>query len=97
MRCARRRSREATPAQIADYLDQHATTGVITGLDNASPNKLLHVRPTRGPSVALARAGNGNLTLFGVNAGGQHFLRPQTGTSATALNWGDWVQSATNG
>jgi len=83
-----------TPAELKSQLLQEATTGVITGLDPTSPNKLLYTSPppvAGGSPVALAHHADGRLALFGVNRGGTLFLRSQTAVNTDT--WSPWMSS----
>lgn len=90
----------ASPGQIRDELVKNRSTpGVVTGLDAASPNKLLFTGPaglfSTGSSIGLVSNGDGRLELAGVNKAG--FLQVSTQTSAGSNSWSGWTQSASKG
>jgi hypothetical protein len=93
------------PADIrAKVLASMVTTGKLTGLDGASPNKLLYLAPppmAGGSSIAVARnADDGRLGLFGVSPTGQLYHRHQNGagsadwSTATPSLYGGWYSVA---
>jgi subtilisin family serine protease len=90
----------ASPGQIrAELVTNRSTSGVITGVDAGSPNKLLFTGPngvfTIGASVGMAPLGGGQLQLVGVDKTGRLLHREQT--AAGSVNWTDWTTSSTKG
>jgi subtilase family protein/peptidase inhibitor I9 len=85
----------ASPAQVqTELLTKMVTTGVVSGLDAGSPNKMLYIPPppiAGGSSIAAARNHDGRIGLFGVTPDGKLLYRTQV--SAGSSNWSVWAPS----
>jgi subtilisin family serine protease len=90
----------ATPAQIKNQLQANmVTTGVVTGLDPSSPNKLLYLPPppaAGGSSIALAPDSQGRLNLFAITPTGSLLGASQNTANATT-DWSSWSTATTPG
>jgi len=88
----------ASPGQIrTELVTNRSTNGVITGLDAASPNRLLFTGPqgffTIGDPLSMSVAGDGPLGLIGADRSGR-LVRRQQGSHG---GWTGGVVSVTKG
>jgi hypothetical protein len=93
----------ATPAQIAAEMYDRSTEGRMTGLDGASPNRILYSRPSL-PGSSLTAAcrcnpvvglGDGTISVFGTTEAGDLYKRTQTVANINTPVFGPWEKSVT--